>query len=115
MLVCLSICMRAHVPFRLHVTATIVRNAQPAYLHTYLHTYIHTYIHALMYTQPYAFRHHRGPVSAIVATRAAVITGSWDSTLCIAYLPLYRERWNDERAIKILKERCVYLFMYEYV
>lgn len=49
----------------------------------------------------YAFRHHRGAVSAVVAIKAAVITGSWDSTICIAYLPVYRERWNDTRAIEV--------------
>ena len=54
----------------------------------------------------HAFRHHRGAVSAIVAVKAAVISGSWDSTVCIAYLPVYRERWNDDRAVQILRERA---------
>jgi len=54
----------------------------------------------------YAFKHHVGAVSALVATKAAVLSGSWDQTLCISYLPVYRERWNDTRAVAILKERC---------
>ena len=26
--------------------------------------------------------------------------------MCIAYLPVYRERWNDDRAVQILRERA---------
>ena len=51
----------------------------------------------------HAFRHHRGPVSAITTIKGAVITGSWDGTVCVAKLAHYRDWWADEGAAHALR------------
>lgn len=63
----------------------------------------------------FAFRHHRGPVSTVTAIQGAIITGSWDGTVCVAKLTHYREWWADERAGElmrvVLKENALNLKM----